>query len=74
METIDLSIPLPFETFSLTWKLRGDTEVNTIKFYDDFNLAEQYNETETTFIFMGFAKIVSPLKRDNDQLRLLKII
>jgi len=60
-----------FDSFQATWLLRGDCIVNTVKFYDTFKLIGQYKEGETTIIFMGFAKIVAALRRDDDQKDLL---
>ena len=63
-----------FDSFQSTWLLRGDCVVNTVKFYDSFKLINQYKKDETTIIFMGFAKIVSALKRDDSQKELLSQI
>ena len=54
-----------FESFCMNWSLRGDSEVNTIKFYDKLHLSNQYIEGKTTIIFTSFQKMVSALKGGN---------
>ena len=63
-----------FDSFRETWALRGDGIVNTVKFYDTFNLMDQYEEGKTTLIFMGFQKIIAALNRDDEQKNILSQI
>jgi len=55
-----------FETFHLTWNLRGDSPINSIKFYEKFNLTDQLDEKiDSKIIFMTFGKIISAIKGNN---------
>jgi len=63
-----------FETFFLTWLLRGDDVVNTVKFYDKFKLRDQFDPKLTNIVFMGFGKIVAALKSDGPERDILKDI
>jgi DNA repair protein RadD len=56
-----------FESFSMNWHLRGDSEVNTIKFYDKLHLTDQYIQNKSTIVFTSFQKIVSALKAGNQR-------
>ena len=58
-----------FESFSLTWTLRGDRDINSIKFFGKYDLTKQYIENTDTIIFAGFAKIVSALKGRNESVK-----
>ena len=56
-----------FESFKINWDLRGDSCVNSIKFYDKLHLHNQYYENKTTIVFTSFAKMVSALNGSNEQ-------
>jgi DNA repair protein RadD len=58
-----------FESFRLTWALRGDRSVNSIKFFGKYELLKQYDKNDDIIIFAGFAKMVSAIKSKKDNVK-----
>ncbi len=56
-----------YEAFSQTWELRGDSQVNSIKFFGKHKLSNQDIECENKIIFSGFSKMLSALNGRNEE-------
>src|SRR5690606_1303321 len=54
-----------FDTFSNTWKLRGDTEINAFKLYGDYGFDDKIIESDKAIIFVGFQKFNALLNSKN---------
>ena len=58
-----------FDSFRQTWFLRGDSDINTIKFYGKYNLSNQLSKETNTIIFAGFDKMLGAIKSQNQEVK-----
>jgi DNA or RNA helicases of superfamily II len=61
-----------YESFSHTWKLRGDTEINSFKLYGESKIDNNIFNVETSIIFVGFQKFNSILSSKDQETVALK--
>ncbi len=61
-----------FDTFSYTWKLRGDVEINAFKLYGDYGFDDKIIESNNAVLFIGFQKFNALLNSKNPKNRALR--
>jgi superfamily II DNA or RNA helicase len=60
------------ETFSNTWRLRGDYEIDVFKLYGDNEYPEEILNSNNAFIFVGFQKFNAMMASSNSLQRRIK--
>ena len=60
------------ETFSDTWRLRGDYQIDLFRIYGDHDYSEEILESEKAFVFLGFQKFNAMINSQVDLQKKIK--
>ncbi len=55
------------ETFSNTWRLRGDYNIDVFRIYGDYEYPEEILDSERAFVFIGFQKFNAMINSKNSR-------